>query len=148
MKICEFSDFFDKDTCIQKIRMCEWSAAQFLADLLENDRFNELLGKGELFILYDDKELISFCTLTERDCIDDKSLFPWIGFVFTAPKYRGHRYSGLLIEAVCEKAQSQGYERVYLATDHIGFYEKYGFEYIESRTDIYNEESRIYCKKL
>ena len=26
--------------------------------------------------------------------VDDDTLFPWIGFVFTAPQYRGNRYSG------------------------------------------------------
>ena len=34
------------------------------------------------------------------------------------------------------------------ATDHIELYEKYGFSYIESRMDVYNEMSRIYCRKL
>ena len=68
--------------------------------------------------------------------------------MFTAPEYRGNRYSGKLIEYACGKAKMQGFDKVYIATDHIGLYEKYGFEYTESRVDIYNEESRIYCRKL
>ena len=46
------------------------------------------------------------------------------------------------------KAKKDGYKTVYIATDHIGLYEKYGFSYSESRTDIYNEESRIYFKEI
>ena len=73
-------------------------------------------------------------------------MFPWIGFVFTSPEYRGHRYSEIVINAACNEATKFGCKRVYLATDHIGFYEKYGFTYVENRIDIYNEDSRIYYK--
>ncbi len=131
-----------------RIRECDWGAAKFLADLLEQDKFSEMTGEGSLIIMADEGKIVSFCTLTQKDCIDDDTLFPWIGFVFTAPEYRGHRYSGQLAEYACKKAKEQGFENVYVATDHIGLYEKYGFEYIGSRTDIYNEISRIYRKKI
>lgn len=129
---------------IDKIRACDWSAAKFLADLLEQNRFHEILGNGSLFIMADGERLVSFVTLTQRDCIKDNNLYPWIGFVFTSPEYRGNRYSGEFIGYACDKAKNQGFENAYIATDHIGLYEKYGFEYVESRTDIYGEESRIY----
>ncbi|MBQ8176697.1 MAG: GNAT family N-acetyltransferase [Oscillospiraceae bacterium] len=146
----EIFDYFSNEqrSWIEKIRSCDWRAAKFLADLLEQDRFHNVLGNGSLFILADGEKLVSFCTLTSRDCIKDDDLFPWVGFVFTAPEYRGKRYSGEVIEAACKKALRQGFDKVYLATDHVGLYEKYGFTYMESHTDIYGEESRIYSKKL
>lgn len=146
----EIFDYFSNEQrgWIDKIRVCEWRAAEFLADLLDNNSFHSVLGNGSLFILADGEQLVSFCTLTQRDCIKDDDMFPWIGFVFTVPDYRGKRYGGKVIEAACKKAVGQGFDKVYLATDHIGLYEKYDFTYMESRIDIYNEESRIYCKKL
>ena len=143
-------DYFENEQpeWIEKIRVCDWGAAKFLADLLEQNKFHETLGNGSLFIMADEENLVSFATLTQRDCIKDDNLYPWIGFVFTAPEYRGSRYSGEVISAACERAGRQGFDKVYLATDHVGFYEKYGFEYMESRVDIYNEESRIYNRKL
>ena len=146
----EIFDYFSTEqrSWIDKIRVCDWGAAKFLAELLEQNRFHEVLGNGSLFIMADGDKLVSFCTLTSRDCIKDDDLFPWIGFVFTSPDYRGKRYSGEVIEAACKRALRQGFDKVYLATDHIGLYEKYDFEYMESRVDIYGEESRIYCKKL
>lgn len=75
-------------------------------------------------------------------------MFTWIGFVFTFPEYRGNRYSGQLIQHACEYGKNKGDKVVYIATDHIGLYEKYGFEYKENRIDIYNENSRIYYKNL
>lgn len=148
LKIFDFADSDNKTLWCEKIRECDWGAAKFLADILAQNKFHEMLGKGTLFVMADGDNIVSFCTLTEKDCIDDESLFPWIGFVFTAPAYRGRRYSGQLIEFACNKAKRQGYSKVYIATDHVGLYEKYGFAYLENRIDIYDEESRIYIKEI
>lgn len=146
MKILELNTIGEQKVWAERIRLCDWGAAKLLADLVEQNKFHELLGVGSLFIMADGEKIVSFCTLTQRDCVKDDTLFPWIGFVFTAPEYRGNRYSGKLIEYACNKAKEQGYKKVYIATDHIGLYEKYGFTYIESRTDIYGEEARIYYR--
>ena len=146
MEILELNTIGEQKLWADRIRLCDWGAAKLLADLIEQDKFNESLGVGSLFIMADGEKIVSFCTLSQRDCVKDDMLFPWIGFVFTAPEYRGNRYSGRLIDFVCNKAKEQGYKKVYIATDHIGLYEKYGFTNIESRTDIYGEEARIYYR--
>lgn len=148
MEILDLHNISEQKQWIEKIRECDWGAAKFLAEILENDTFGKLTGNGRLIIITDEERIVSFCTLAQKDCIDDDTLFPWIGFVYTAPEYRGNRYSGRLVEYACNEAAAQGFENIYIATDHIGLYEKYGFEYIESRTDIYGEEGRIYCRKL
>ncbi len=147
MKIYDFNALENKSEWIEKIRICDWSAAKYLGELLEQNRFDEVLN-GQLLIMTNGDNLVSFCTITRYDCINDDSLFPWIGFVFTAPEHRGHRHCGKLIEHACEIASEQGHFRVYLATDHIGLYEKYGFKYMESRADIHGEDSRIYYKEV
>lgn len=148
MKILDLKNIDEQKLWIDKIRECDWVAAKYLAELLEQDRFYELTGEGSLIILAEDERIVSFCTLKQKDCVNDDALFPWIGFVFTAPGYRGNRYSGKLIEYACGKAKDQGFENVYIATDHTGLYEKYGFTYMESRVDIYDEICRIYVRKL
>ena len=148
MQLLNLHNIIEQKQWIDKIRACDWSAAKYLANLLEQDKFHEVLGEGNLFLMVEEENVVAFCTLTRKDCIDDDSLFPWIGFVFTSQEYRGQRYSGVVIDYACNKAKEQGFDTVYLATDHIGLYEKYGFSYIESRMDVYNEMSRIYCRKL
>ena len=71
-------DYFEQEQpeWIGKIRVCDWSAAKFLADLLEQNKFHEMLGSGSLFIMADGEKLVSFATLTQRDCIKDDYLFP------------------------------------------------------------------------
>lgn len=148
MEILDLHNISEQKQWIEKIRECDWGAAKFLAGILENNTFGKLTGNGRLIIMTDKERIVSFCTLAQKDCIDDDTLFPWIGFVYTAPEYRGNRYSGRLVEYACNEASAQGFENIYIATDHMGLYEKYGFTYIESRVDIYGEESRIYCRNL
>jgi len=147
MQITDFNDLSDKSCWIEKIRGCDWAAAKLLASFMSENRFDEVLD-GRLLIMTDCEKLVSFCTLTKRDCIDDDTLYPWIGFVYTSPEYRGNRYSGRLIDYACLLAKQQGARKVYIATDHVGLYEKYGFSYLENRIDIYNDDSRIYYKSL
>ena len=146
MYIVNYFDYENKSLLIAEIRKCDWGAAKFLADILEQNRFEELLGGGELFVLMDGDKIVSYCTLTKNDCVKDGTLYPWIGFLFTVPEYRGHRYSEQVIDKAYVTAIEQGHKGVYLATDHVGFYENYGFTYLETRVDIYDEESRIYYR--
>jgi GNAT superfamily N-acetyltransferase len=148
MEIVELTDLSDRQYWVDAIDQCEWSAAHFLAQLLREGRFSAVLGEnGKLFLLKDGGKLISFATLTQQDCVADETMYPWIGFVFTTPDCRGNRYAGKLLDYIWLVARDMGYDRVYLATDHVGLYEKYGFTYLESRIDVYHEESRIYVRE-
>lgn len=126
----------------------EWRAAKFLGNLLEQGEFHQAVGQGTVYLLTDGDRLVSFLTLAERDCVDAPEYSPWIGFVHTAPEYRGHRYVGRLIDHACVAAKAQGAARVYLCTDHVGLYEKYGFVYLENRVSMYGEDSRIYTREV
>lgn len=149
MKILEYFETENPAHWLRAIKSCSWGAAKFLAKLLEEDRFHALLGcDGKLFLLIHGDKLVSFATLTAQDCVDDKTLTPWIGFVHTAPAHRGSRRAGLVIDHACAQAAMQGAKQVYIATDHMGVYEKYGFVYLENRVDIYGEDSRIYVRAL
>ena len=147
MKIVEFfeSDAPMQQTLLQELRRCDWSAGKFLLHLLKEDAFAKtLVGPGKLFFLLEGKTVVAFLTLTTQDCIVAPDMTPWIGFVFTFPEYRGHGHVGILLEYARKCATLAGVPFVFLATDHHGLYEKYGFSYWGNRTDIHGEESRIY----
>ena len=131
-----------------QIEANDWRAAKFLADLLSKNEFHNAVGKGTVFLLTDGDKLVSFLTLSERDCIDAPEYVPWIGFVHTAPEYRGHRHIGKLIDHACAVAREHGAARVYLGTDHVGLYEKYGFTYLENRVGMDGEDSRVYVREV
>lgn len=143
-------DFFQDGqlTLIEKIAQGDWPAARLLARLLRSGTFHSTLGEGTVYLLTEGDKLAGFLTLTRQDCVADESLYPWIGFVYIFPEYRGRRCAGILLAHAEEQARLKGNSKLYIATDHIGLYEKYGYTYWESRTDIYGEEARIYVKEL
>lgn len=93
---------------------CSWRAGKGLAQQMRESRFQEW---ERVF------------TLVEVDCLD-VPYRPFIGYVFVGEPYRGRRLSERLIRAAMAYAGGLGYPQVYICTDHIGLYEKYGFRKI------------------
>ena len=149
MKIINYFEHDDQEKLIAGIKACDWSAARFLTELLEKGSFHDTLGGwGSLFLLMDGDTPVSFATLTGQDAVRDKTLTPWIGFVFTRPEYRGHRYAGQVLAHAEAVAAGLGYSRVYIATDHVGLYEKYGYTYQENRIDCWGDDMRVLFKNV
>lgn len=148
----EIINFFESDRqteLIGQIAACEWRAARFLVELLKKGTFHETLGGwGKLYLLMDGEILVSFATLSAQDSVRDESLTPWIGFVHTAPAYRGHRYAGQVLSHAESVAASRGYSKIYIATDHVGLYEKYGYSYQENRIDCWGSDQQVLYKNL
>ena len=147
MQIIDYFACNDKTHWRAAIAENEWRAAKHLARLLEQGNFHDEVGKGTVYLLTEGEKLVSFLTLAERDCVD-VPYGPWIGFVHTAPEYRGHRHVGKLIDHACAVAREQDVSRVYLCTDHVGLYEKYGFTNLENRVSIYGEDSLVYVREV
>ena len=57
------------------------------------------------------------------------------------------RYAGLLFAEVERLAGEEGVNEVYLSTNHTGLYEKYGFTYKTTLTDLDGNPSRVYSKR-
>ena len=149
MKIVRYFESEEQAKWLEAVAACDWSAAKFLTGLLKNGTFDETLGGwGHLLLLTGEDQLVSFLTLTGQDAVRDEALTPWIGFVFTQPECRGHRYAGKLLECAERIASQQGHQRVYIATDHVGLYEKYGYTYLENRMDCWGDDVRVLYKCL
>ncbi len=146
----EIIDYFQSDRQAHwrsQIASCEWRAAGYLAQLLEENKLRETFQCEALYLLIDGERLAAFLTLAHKDCVD-APYGPWAGFVHTAPEYRGRRLAGLLMDHASQAARQQGAQRLYVNTDHVGLYEKYGFTYLENRRTTYGEECRIYVREL
>ena len=150
MRIAEFNDYDTIEPYIEKIGSCSWGAARLLADYLRNRNLeNYMLDGWRVLLLLDDIDrIVSFVTYSRRDCVIDDTLFPWIGFVFTAPEHRGHHYAGQLIKQCFDIARREGMDGIYIGTPHSGLYEKYGFEYLFDRKEQDGNMCRVYHKKI
>ncbi|WP_019668589.1 GNAT family N-acetyltransferase [Eudoraea adriatica] len=96
------------------------------------------------YLLDKDNEIIGCAGLITNDFISRGDLYPWINALFIDEKHRGNAYGSLLLEYARTDAKEAGFEYLYLCTEHIGYYEKYGFKYIGQGYHPWGEESRIY----
>jgi len=100
------------------------------------------------YLLEKEDELIGCAGLITNDFISRGDLYPWICAIFIDEEHRGNAYGSLLIEQAKTDADKAGFEYVYLCASHVGYYEKYNFEYIGQGYHPWGEESRIYELKL
>ena len=149
MQVSNFFENDNKEHWINEIERSDWRAGAFLGRLLRNDEFFDAVGKdSRILLLSEGDELIFYCTFAEKDDIQPTDLTPWVGFVYTFPEHRGHRYAGLLFDEVERLAKEQQVTEVYLSTNHIGLYEKYGWEFFDMMDDMDGEPSRVYVKRI
>ena len=66
----------------------------------------------------------------DNDFHDRKDLSPNICAVYTDEAYRCRGIAGKLLGMAVSDLKSKGISPVYLVTDHTGFYERYGWEFL------------------
>ena len=149
MRVIEYFTTENKEHWLKEIKKCDWEAGQFLYQLLSENSLKQKVGGTALVpMLVDGDRLVSFCTFAPLDDIQPTNLSPWIGFLYTFPDYRGHKYAGILLDYAESIATVMEREYIYISTNHVGLYEKYGFEFYIIEKDIHGEDSRIYRKNL
>lgn len=96
-------------------------------------------GEGEDTIL-------GFYQLAEKDHLNrfsDRS--PFLSSLFIGENLRGWGWSELLLSHAKYEAARLGYEKLYVSTDHIGYYEKYGFREIGLDIDAWGRPTKVYA---
>lgn len=102
---------------------------------------------GWYLCLYDDK-IIGGLGVIENDFHNRKDLTPNICAVYTEPEYRGKGIAGRLLNMAVDSLKSNGITPVYLITNHTGFYERYGWEFLcEVYGDGEAKPSRMYIRR-
>ncbi len=149
MEVKEFYSIAKNEYWLNQIKKSDWIAGEYLYDLLSKNELKNLCGETtKVFLLVDNKKLVSFCTLAEVDDVRDTELNPWIGFVYTFPENRGHRYVGILLEFAYETAKTNGAKHIYISTGETGLYEKYGYSFYRVMKDIHGEDTRVYRRDV
>jgi len=100
------------------------------------------------YLLYDNEKIIGGAGLVTNDFISRMDLYPWLCALYIEEDYRGHSYGALLIERIKADTKESGYNSLYLSTDHVGYYEHYGFTYLAQGYHPWGDSSRIYQTKL
>ena len=82
------------------------------------------------FLCLDGNRIAAGLGVIENDFHDRKDLTPNVCAVYTEEAYRGRGIAGQLLHAAVEDCRQKGISPVYLVTDHTGFYERYGWEFL------------------
>jgi len=100
------------------------------------------------YLLEDDGVVIGCAGLITNDFISRMDLYSWVCALYIEKDYRGNAFGSMLLEKAKEDAKCGGFSSLYLCTDHMGYYEKYGFAYIGQGYHPWGESSRIYEANL
>lgn len=96
------------------------------------------------YLMIKDNEIIGSYGLIINDFISRQDLWPWLCAVYIEESERGKALGSRLLEHGRKETAKLGFPMVYLCTDHVGFYEKYGWRYIGGAYGVSGSETRVY----
>ncbi|MDO4198742.1 MAG: GNAT family N-acetyltransferase [Erysipelotrichaceae bacterium] len=82
------------------------------------------------YLCLNGEKIVGGMGVIENDFHDRKDLTPNVCAVYTEEDYRCRGIAGKLLNMVVEDCRQKGISPLYLVTDHIGFYERYGWEFL------------------
>ncbi len=106
-------------------------------------------GKTEYgwYLCLDGDKIIGGMGVIENDFHERKDLAPNVCAVYTEPDYRGKGIAGRLLDFTVDEMKSKHITPIYLITDHVGFYERYGWEFYCVVQGSDHEPSRMYIHR-
>ena len=81
----------------------------------------------------------------ENDFHDRPDLRPNLCALYVEEPFRNRGLAGEILAAVRGDMAAMGVERLYLVTDHVGFYERYGWSFLAMVHDSGGQEERLYA---
>ncbi len=82
------------------------------------------------YLCLDGDKIVGGLGVIENDFHDRRDLTPNICAVYTEEAYRGQGIAGRLLDQAVEDLRTKSISPVYLLTNHTGFYERYGWDFL------------------
>ena len=96
------------------------------------------------FIMLKDDEIIGGYGLIDNDFMVNTKFCPWLCALYVEPSMRGQDLGAQLLKHCRAEIAKLGYEKVYLNTDHVGYYEKYNWRYLGDFAHLSGDDTRVY----
>lgn len=120
------------------IKLCsiEWSnpKSKHEMDKYIKEKKNKILSEDKVITvlaLIENNIMLGFISLFKYDGEERKDLTPWYATMYVKQEYRNKGYSKILNKVILSEAKKLGYKKVYLKTNLINYYEKFGAKFIE-----------------
>ncbi len=112
------------------------------------ESIRECLGKEagvpQWYVISRGNRIIAGCGVIENDFHERKDLTPNVCAVYVDEEFRNQGFAGFMLQYVCDDMAAMGFDTLYLLTDHIGFYERYGWQFLCMARGSDGELSRMY----
>jgi GNAT superfamily N-acetyltransferase len=82
------------------------------------------------YLCMNGERIVGGLGVIDNDFHDRKDLTPNVCAVYTEETCRGQGIAGRLLDMAVDDMRTKGITPLYLVTDHIGFYERYGWEFL------------------
>ena len=82
------------------------------------------------YLCLDGGRIVGGLGIIDNDFHDRRDLAPNLCAVYTEPDCRGQGIAGRLLDLAVEDMRARGVSPLYLVSDHVGFYERYGWEFL------------------
>lgn len=105
-------------------------------------------GLPRWYLMLRGDEIIGSYGLIMNDFISRQDLWPWFAALYVEESERGNRLGGVLLDHGKKEAAKLGFNELYLCTDHVNLYEKYGWIKIGVGYHPWHESSSIYMIKI
>ena len=100
------------------------------------------------YLCLDGERIVGGLGVIENDFHDRKDLAPNVCAVYTEEDCRCLGIAGRLLDLAVEDLRAKGVSPLYLVTDHVGFYERYGWEFFcPAQGDGEPEPTRLYIHR-
>ena len=101
-------------------------------------------GVPQWYVVVRGSRIIAGCGVIENDFHERKDLTPNVCAVYVDEEYRNQGIAGFMLQYACDDMSALGVDTLYLLTDHTGFYERYGWQFLCMARGNDGELSRMY----